>query len=541
MKAFSKTLILVLICSLEVIAQQNPLLEKYFDYRERLETYFIELDDTAIEQPPGYNLPAATLQYTNNCLTDWEITGSGCGGAEAGIQKLHWADGTYVLGDYLAMLGSEYGLYRLSDAGFDAEQTAFRILQTLLTIERLEQAGNALTGAAGEANQGWFVRDDVPGDFHQHWDTVSCIASAGTCGVPSPLKGYFTSQDQVSSLLFGLAFVRRFVEEDLVISGINLRQKASDIAHRMVTYFQQNEWLIVSPDGLEVPDEYGGNAFFLSWGFSAATSFITDSVYQSIPDDAVPYWLFQNMPVLDPYSSEPDSICIFGFCFEIIGKDYNNAMILKLAAAGNERNDTTMSLQAQQYGHWIYPIAKAVLHDTTIPEFDDQAFYNLLVQAPENGPCYNPSNDPAFNCNAEAGWWSTDRWVRTSHAEGLDENQRRGRFNGIDYMLAYNLYHLYFTPHLPYIGPLTNRSEVFNSTADFHIYPNPAQDYIILSLDHSGNTIPWQIYNVYGQAVHSGSHIQPKIDVQHLGPGVYSFCLKIDGNRVCRPLVKLLY
>jgi len=522
-----------------LFAQENPLLEKYFDYRLRLENYFIKSDESAIVQNAGYGMPAATLQYPADCLSDWEVTGSDCGGAVSGNQKLHWADGTYVLGDYIAMLATEYGLYKKSNAGADAEQTAFRILQALHTIERLELEGNVLTGAAGEPKQGWFVRDDVPGDFHQQWDTVSCITSAGTCGVPSPLKGYFTSQDQVSSLLFGLAFVRRFVDENLEIAGINLRQKASAIAHRMVTYMQQNEWKLISPDGIEVPDEYGGNAFFLSWGFSSAASYITDSVYLSIPDDAVPYWLFQNMPVLDPYSSEPDSICIFGFCFEIIGKDYNNAMILKLAAAGNERNDTTMSLQSQQFGHWIYPIARAVIHDTIIPEFDEEAFHNLLLQAPADGPCYNPSGDPAFDCNAEEGWWSTDRWVRTSHAIGLDENQRRGRFNGIDFMLAYNLYHLYFTPHLPYIGTLTNANNHRPAISDLSIFPNPVVDYLQVHHTSFDPEVQWQIFNSSAQLVSAGTGIDHPVNVNHLPPAVYTFCVQNQPERICTRFVKM--
>ncbi len=524
-----------------LMGQQTALLEKYLDYRDRFHDQFIVNHASMPHQPAGYGIPAATLQFTD-CLTDWEITGSSCMGAEAGNRKLHWADGTYVMGDYLAVLGTEYGLLRQYQAQEEAAETALLILQALLTIERLEKRGNELSNQPGEPPKGWFVRDDVPGHLHSQWDDVSCIASTGSCGTPHPLNGYFTSQDQVAGLLYGLAMIRRFVPDHIEIQGYNIRQLTSATAHRLITYLSGNNWQLYSPDSIQVPDQYGGNAFWLSWGFSSAASYITDSVYLSIPDDAVPFWLFNNMPVLDPMSGEPDSICILSFCFAIQGKDYNNAMIMKLAAAGNQRNDTTMSVQAQQYGHWIYPLARAVIHNTVVPDFEYDTFLQLLEDAPAGGPCYNTSPDPTWDCDAPVGWWSSDRWARTAHAYGLDSNQRRGMFNGLDYMLAYNLYHLYFTPGEPYFGTPVSTAEHQAGLIEWFVYPNPARDQIHVRFpENTYGAFSYSLSGMEGRVLMQGIIEQGRpLIIKTLPEGKYMLCIhKADGEpHQCKVIIK---
>ncbi|MBK8562898.1 MAG: hypothetical protein IPN76_06005 [Saprospiraceae bacterium] len=162
----------------------------------------------------------------------------------------NWAGGsdiTYFLGRHIAMLASEYALLGQSGQYSAQKRTLNELFLALQSYRRLDMTANKLwerylecTGEyctwtpSLDGYSGFFIRSDFDQSsetqFSQEWndstditigfassdnnncykiDEPSCEGSGDDCGFKE--CGLVQSQDQTIGLLFGLAFVRKFV------------------------------------------------------------------------------------------------------------------------------------------------------------------------------------------------------------------------------------------------------------------------------------------------------------------------------------------
>ena len=103
--------------------QEN--LDKYWDYKDRFyEKFIIDVDPSSLPQGApknGINLPAGI--WNNTLIGSRDFTVS-------------WGDGTIYLGQYIAMLATEYGLQQINNQ--DLTQITQRIYRAMDALNRLD-------------------------------------------------------------------------------------------------------------------------------------------------------------------------------------------------------------------------------------------------------------------------------------------------------------------------------------------------------------------------------------------------------------------
>ncbi len=112
-------------------------------------------------------------------------------------------------------------------------------------------------------------------------------------------------------------------------------------------------------------------------------------------------------------------------------------MSLYLAVTGNSWTHNNILSKAMPYKMYPFDLADAVLNGNAAS--NSQSFYEtILASAPCNGPY---KYDNISNYSAE--WNTSDRWEHPLYTSTPDENFT-GDYIGMDYMILYNLYHLYY-------------------------------------------------------------------------------------------------
>jgi len=113
----------------------------------------------------------------------------------------------------------------------------------------------------------------------------------------------------------------------------------------------------------------------------------------------------------------------------------------------------TTALALSKYGDLsdiqYFAVLHEFLHDKGTYSYDKDFLLMLLKEAPATGPHYMPYRDPhnppadydwcKRSTSEGSPWWRQDsRWEKSSRKRDLDQ----GSWNGLDYMIAYNLFHL---------------------------------------------------------------------------------------------------
>lgn len=265
--------LLITVISADIYSQQNlndaKNLQKYWSMR-----YQFLGDNQAPERypgmievgsGPGYSIPA---YVRNKFVTSNSFMFASCsnpGPLREGI--VQWGDGTIWMGDYIALLATEWKL--LNNYGYAIEQakTEEELYYALQTLNRLDLYGEEVFGIAGSLN-GYLARDDVPSDFYENFGKFDAqgnyigdynvVNSGGRdnelCpGVFNPLAncdkpdnttepyGNTMSQDQAIGIIYGLSFVAKLVPPTVVVNGKNLRVEAAAIASRITDWIKNGE------------------------------------------------------------------------------------------------------------------------------------------------------------------------------------------------------------------------------------------------------------------------------------------------------------
>lgn len=350
---------------------------------------------------------------------------------------IRWADSTIRLGWYLGVLATEHylvthpELFPGADGGDPtrASAAAEELHFALRAMERLDEAADAAFPppcSQTPALNGFFIRDDVPADFHTQFPPLTQTRSDFADPV---LTNKEMSQDQVYHVLIGLALVKRFVPASVAPQGRSLRDWAVAQATRIVQHISKDGWVIKNPACDNRNVERGPLASGYSGGTRLAMSFISDGAY--VPDTTDPLidlWETAKSPSFAPYL------------------DIDNLhMAMAIAAVGNGWGASTaedLATLAAVEDWPAYPLLHRALHGdaasgwcTTGAEQNASA-REMLDELPKGGEPASPQPGTSVH-----GFTRANRFLRGKDQAYTGEPGSDGlRFNGLDYMLLHNLY-----------------------------------------------------------------------------------------------------
>ncbi len=381
-------------------------------------------------------------QLRTRLRSDFIARGTGPGDAipaserRDAISRIRWADATIRLGWHIGVLASELGMLdQAADfPGYtgDRDQTERLLYEALIALERLDRVADASFPApctSEELLNGFFIRDDVPANFHTRFEGMEAVASDFLDAETQKEM----SQDQAYHVLMGLALVKRYVDRGLVIEGRPLRAMAVEIAERITRHIAESEptaYIIKNPACMDRDVARGAGAAAYGTGIVEMISFITDGAYQPDPGAVPRLWFTARTPASLFYMN-PD----------------NMHMAMTIAAVGRGFGDTTMTdltAIAETHGWQLYPLLLQALHNDTVGfcqagERLNTAARAMLNELPVGEIPRSPLPGPAL----EHGWTTSNRFIRASdeHYVG-SEGSEGAEFNGLDYLLLHNLFYL---------------------------------------------------------------------------------------------------
>ncbi len=504
--------------------------EKYWEYRERLKNEFM----TGVGPDMGMSIPASVRD-----------TASGL---------LQWTDCTMAHGEYLAVLAMEYRI--LDERSDDTEETIEELFYALYALNRLDYAAEPFFGGTASLN-GFFIRDDISEDSLD----MESVLEHLNAGLPQyKIFGLYSdymnaeprnneeSLDQAILLITGLGMVSKCIPEDVVYNkGKNIQEfqdfetslslEARNIIKRIVNYMKEGDsvrvslspsdpnlygiegeawdFIIKNPVSYE-PVLRGENAFFLSKGFSSAKyhftgilSETTDSINDMLSDSI--FLLFEDYIVPNDQDFKTINLnAMANFWPDGLQEDSSNT----------EYNARILGPRAKDQDYEWIPMLQQIIFDgpnnylmSELPP--DTAFYNdpkgyyeyLLNLAPPEGPYnYGGGNYPNWE------WSSTSRSIQPGR-RGETNNAFPGNYDGLDYMLYYNMYTLLFS------GSVSVWEETI---IPFRAFPNPFSERITINATGVDGQLKFELIGMEGK-VHSYGlfETQTSISTASLKEGIY--------------------
>ncbi|HMS52207.1 MAG: hypothetical protein IT272_04675 [Chitinophagales bacterium] len=450
---------------------------KYENYRERFLRYFVFVpDSTDLKIWPweagGYCLPADVRSF------------------DGYNTAVRWADTEVNLGTYWAVLATEARLYQQNNKAKQCAATLHELNLALDAYYRLDEKAEQYFGEPkGEIN-GFFIRDDVsylsgengqPNYFTQHFlpDTalsltkssgIFIVSDCGHCGHPpcvyldeqnpsqnphcgqAPSYCFYTSLDQTIHLLHGLAIIKACLPNETQI-----RHKTKQIAQALRQY-----WLNACPaEGCGILNhgpaynpvtgqqcQHWGNFYGFGYAIVKAADFIVGDTTRNIPCQGQCGWQLTN-----------NRLCL---------STYNCHMKTAIAAASgispqiNNRNPKAFVKFAFARNWPVYALSYWLVHGEQNEKNHKKAFstkqINEIKQLLNTAPAQGPFNfmetqnntmqyylSPSIDTDeiGPNGWAAPSRWGSSkAHQFGQIPPKVPGQYNGLDYMLLYNLTNL---------------------------------------------------------------------------------------------------
>ena len=459
----------------------------------------------------GFGLPANGLTITNPVDADGRVQkvseNTPCNFAgEPGVPNYldFSADGTYRLGWYIATLATEYELLRKNSQS--TKVVTNELFLALQAYRRLNMAANRMNALhcnicrCGNDSgcekkvpnlsgySGFFLRTDAHRQLHEEFDSEeyppdwrvggivsqqSCVIENSTvCEFRSHVK-HVVSQDQIIGLLFGLAFVKKYIPESENIfwdgEKYNLLDMAQQIAKGMVRRIRIHPWRKISYPPCEDEGHFGpslsnadgGDALATIHGMIKVLNYIyPESGESSTATDYSIWQTFLITPVVQ-----------FGLAGD------NRRMAIELMTAGDANYGGAARDLTIEKGFLMQHIAWGLLHnkkdEIRINALDSMR--DLLCNMSCEGPCQKITDSngnqispgPAFICNNspigdngfDNPWCNGELWQRGSDHE-CNGTPWAYKANGLDYMMAYNMYHLAQLPRAVYADPFNPEGEV---------------------------------------------------------------------------------
>lgn len=547
-KFFKRTFfVFLLIFSIQDATGHNPsdsvLLEKYWNYRQRFSNRFVRIGDQ-----PGFSMPVEQYLYSD-CRNDWfwwnyppQYIQDGFGILSPG------GDQTCNLGHYIALLSTEYALLDLNHQNTDS--VTRELYYALKSYFRLEREANEIFHKPNYF--GYFLRQDAPNDLHLSFlDDSVPVGKKPMCTISEEVQRQFskdslitnfTSQDQVVHLMYGMAMAKKCIPDGVMYNGEDVRALATEAARRMILRFYTDAWDLKNPKGESVGNARGGQAQPWAYAFDKTWAYINpqgktfgDYTYNIVDV------LLKN---------------IYDCCGHLGGVShfYNRRLFISLASTSNTKTITYNFDYTMADGLWIYPLTQGILYnlrlDTARGNRLLDTMYEALTLAPPSGECININNGNP-DCVPGPSWKAPNRWFGNPDSRDTisDTNNHPADQNGLDYLLAYNLYRLYTDPtgyHNTRLPLFTSIHPSNKKLFDVNVYPNPAGNELTINYYlPAARNVSMEMYDVTGRKVKqniqsllpAGNH-EEKIDISDLSPNAYILIINLNGEMIREKIVK---
>lgn len=528
----------------EKACNSGPRARKYKHYRYRF------LGDGSRNYPGfirlgtgmGESLPIDALLPDTDCYFDYVLNERDCMRPDAPgpVGNIRFSDASQDLGYYIAVLATEFELNRIQKK--PQNHLVKELWMALKAFDRLD-AGAEQWYDTDPQLDGFFLRDDVPGDHFEDPETgeldfphpdpdvpgYQCLSSAWSCGDNSVNDGTFCSQDQMIYVLTGFALVDKFIPESVQYAGDTLVAMARRDVHRMVDHLRSHDWSIRAPDDSSPPAEFGGSAQVFSYKFAELADLLTHNRYFG--------------PSYQDSYSENTGLFLWVLAEELFSTQptINRAMILTLSAITHNWEAGEMAAKCAESDMELFALMQSVVYEEALGDsIPLEAIAKLVDSAPFNGPC-----DDSPGCENVPGWRTSNRWLHPDLRNG-DPNLSAAQFNGLDFMLLHNLNEIYRyqqdlnEPPLPCPEPPISRLE------GLRIFPNPTAGRLIVEFyEEEAGRIAIQLYDGMGKMVKKekretwgSENVQFAWDLNDLPAGVYWLSVDRDGAVMRTGVVK---
>ncbi len=487
MKLIQVILLFVLLCSKgTVLAQtQDSNYTKYRLYKQRLENEFMIRADPLTFPHYGTYIPA----HKRNPHP---------GSANSG--KIRWADAGHTIGFYLATLAAEYALFEHKTDTTGKNQCLKDLVNVLRTIERLDYLAEIRYNLGAEkllkvgdsiiipypypkgSLNGFFIRDDVSrveiftDNVPEFWRQKGIKTFEKTPGLSSDYGNQGEmSQDQVWNLLQGLALTQKLVKTNQAFMDGEGEYVTPDywsqkIVYRIARAMQTKAiinlfgisipfkiWSIVNPATGKIVHR-GGKPIDLIFNarlFGYAMNKITNQKFGDLRYGLQPK-IMLGLP-LPGYKHFNDhaKLALATISQRQYAQSFDSLLYWCFRCAQSYNRGMPETYQKFSYVH--FPLMYLILHK---PEIDiNNPFYQYFMsyielrlnQAPKEGQwrgLYDINNDGKMNKHdhPEPFWSAGKRLVKPVGKDYIlnknDPAMQPGEYNGLDYMLLYNLFQI---------------------------------------------------------------------------------------------------
>ena len=491
--------LLLMLCFVPILAQTpSENLRKYGIFRERLKS-FVFLAERSDEQ--GSYLPMESRQLHPD-----------------GTVTAYWADGTWWLGHYVAMLATEYARLRMEGDTAAAGATLNELRCALGAYDRLDSVAETCWGGMSELN-GFYLRDDVPQSLASRFGAKQVVSDyARHCGDRSSLSNA-PSQDQAWASFLGLALVQALTDDTL------LHARSASVARRLLKAMQHTDskgdetWQVTNPVTGAV-HQTSGDIQWLKYAhakacerltgekvsFGNATTTSSQKLWQTIQRlftlDKKGHFNWYGVLALSTVINEGGGIA---------GSTTYDWLVRKCSELASLRPDLRQPIM---FPH--FPLISLLLDPKDVRLSVNAAVYESILDAAPSEGAFRRCTDGVWD-TTQAPWHTLSLFCPW-HAE-------EGCFNMLDYMLLYNLYRLVYAPEKP-------QAAVEFTSVRIKVYPNPTSGMLRLDLSCGLAAPECSLFDLQGrllqkQAVSDG---MAELDLKDYAPGYY-FLRVTDGNR----------
>lgn len=377
---------------------------------------------------------------------------------------MQFGDTTVRVGEYLVVLATEYSLMETTSTPNSAYLSELKdeIYYALKALVRMDKHAHEVFGRTSDGYQGYAFRDDAPVDFFKVAPKTGPNGTGllandlggveGDYITPSQWGNYqdyvstfgvFVSQDQIFYISLGLSYIIKLIGDSVVSSKSStpLKVMAEKLLRGYVSRCKNTGWIVTAPDG--TLNTAGGD--MRGSGFGYPFLLLCESILgETFADGATRAALRLTWDIIAPISTlSINNRKLVMLLNTFVHDDFRQDMRIEDLTHDNTQRD-------------ILALFQSFFHKEKLPNRSEALLYEKLGEKLLSCP-NNPGTNGAGNVGAQGvesveGWRSGGRWIHNGISElnDLFWGGRPTAHNGLDYLIAYNLYHLYFHPDTEY-------------------------------------------------------------------------------------------
>ncbi len=515
-----KKILIILLLSINsypIFSQINSDFIKYWFYRDRLNKYFVI---------PGQQIGESQVVCVRNRINPYHLDDPN----DTFKTNIDYGQhGTYQ-GLYIGVLATEYYLLTKNGQTADANKTYNELYDALHTESLYNDFYAESFWGKTDNNDGFFIRENIPCDFldtantfvndhaftidgKRHLDLLnkklkpsdrwnSSSKTFGTlpkghpgyvnhnvssiCGgtsystavspstEDSPAHPESMSQDDAIGLILGLSLTAKLAD------GTACQVIAKDMIDKILTRtlnldFQNNgvPFVLFEPDGSVVGEDPNFNVWHklaglsnkggISWPLGPG---LFESGYKLTGNLKYRAWPIIWAILESTYLGYPAQQIVWQLVMEGAGKyDDLTAMLL---AYGNYSSARIQGITHKKNWDTFYTLLWEVLNDRRRKPHHQTDLLTKSLDQLNNGPCEGPYCYDNLTFSG-GGWGATYKWFKGNDAQNNGDYGFAGNYNGTDYMLLYNLYHIKTNGSSPYYVNYVDRNLIgtVNSSTNF--------------------------------------------------------------------------